>query len=165
MPHRSLHPMMFRVHGTRYPTFLTREVMPFMARNYRVATGPENTGLGGSSLGALIALYTAVVKPGLVGRLLLESPSLWASNRQLIRETRAVKRWPDRVFLGTGTAEVGRKEKDQSVVDDVRELDGILRRGGLDENRLRLVIDDGAYHHEAAWAKRFPDALAFLFGR
>jgi len=26
----------------------------FMARNYRVASGPENTGLGGSSLGALI---------------------------------------------------------------------------------------------------------------
>ena len=164
MPHRSLHPMMLRVHGTRYPAFLFKEVIPFMARYYRVANGPENIGLGGSSLGALIALYTAAVRPGVIGRLLLESPSLWASNRQLIRQSRGVKRWPERVFLATGTAEAGRKDRDQSMVDDVRELAAILGRAGLDDTRLRLVVDDGAFHHESAWARRFPEALSFLFG-
>ena len=163
MPHRSLHPVMLRVYGTRYPSFLFKEVIPFTTRNYRVATEPENTGLGGSSLGALIALYTAAVRPGGIGRLLLESPSLWASNRQLIRQSRAVKRWPERVFLATGTAEAGRKDKDQSMVDDVRELASILRRAGLDDRRLQLVVDEGASHHESAWARRFPDALSFLF--
>jgi predicted alpha/beta superfamily hydrolase len=163
MPHRSLHPMMLRVQGTRYPTFLFKEVMPFIARNYRIASGPENTALGGSSLGALIALYTAAVRPGAIGRLLLESPSLWASNRQLIRQSRGVKRWPERVFLAMGTAEAGRKDRDQSMVDDVREFAGILRRAGLDNKRLMLVIDEGATHHESAWARRFPEALAFLF--
>jgi len=165
MPHRSLHPMILRVHGTRYPSFLTKEVMPFMERTYRAAVGPENTGLGGSSLGALIALYTVAVRPGVIGRLLIESPSLWASNRQLIRQSRGVKRWPERIFLGTGTAEVGRPDRDQSVVDDVRELAGILRRSALDDKRLRLMIEDGATHHESAWARRFPEALAFLFGK
>ena len=165
MPHRSLHPVILRVHGTRYPSFLFKEVMPFIAQSYRVATGPENTGLGGSSLGALISLYTAAIRPGMIGRLLLESPSLWASNRQMIRQSRAVKRWPERIFLATGTHEAGRKDRDQSVVDDVRELAGIFRRAGLDETRLRLVIDEGATHHEAAWARRFPEALSFLFGK
>jgi predicted alpha/beta superfamily hydrolase len=165
MPHRSLHPMTLRVQGSRYPSFLIKEVMPFLARNYRVAQGPENTGLGGSSLGALIALYTVAVCPGVIGRLLLESPSLWASNRQIIRESRRVQRWPQRVFLATGTNEVGRKERDQSVVDDVRELAAILQRGGLDEQRLRLVIEEGGTHHESAWARRFPAALGFLFGK
>jgi enterochelin esterase-like enzyme len=165
MPHRSMQPMMLRVQGVRYPDFLIKEVMPFIGRNYRVATGPDNTGLGGSSLGALIALYTAVVKPGLIGRLLLESPSLWASNRQAIKDSRAAKRWPERVSLATGTAEVGKKERDRSVVDDLRELAGILRRAGLNEERLRVVIDEGASHNESAWARRFPDALAFLFGK
>jgi predicted alpha/beta superfamily hydrolase len=164
MPHRSLQPMMWRVYGTRYPTFLFKEVIPFIARNYRVANGPENTGLGGSSLGALITLYTAAVCPGAVGRLLLESPSLWASNRQLIRQSRGVKRWPERIFLATGTAEAGRKDRDQSMVDDVRELAATLRRAGLNDTRLRLVVEDGASHHESAWAQRFPQALAFLFG-
>jgi len=165
MPHRSLHPMMLRVQGSRYPSFLMKEVMPFVARNYRVASGPENTGLGGSSLGALIALYTARVRPWVFGRLLLESPSLWASNRQAIKESRNVKRWPERIFLATGTAEIGREDRDQSVVDDVRELAAILRRAGLDEKRLKLVIEDGGRHHESAWARRFPEALTFLFGK
>ena len=165
MPHRSLHPMMLRVQGGRYPDFLIKEVMPFVARNYRVAAGPENTGLGGSSLGALIALYTVWFCPWRFGRLLLESPSLWASNRQAIRESRNLKRWPERVYLATGTSETGQKDRDQSVVDDVRELAGILRRAGLDDKRLKLVIEDGATHHESAWARRFPEALAFLFGK
>jgi predicted alpha/beta superfamily hydrolase len=165
LPHRSLQPMILRVEGNRYPNFLVNEVMPFIARNYRVAAGAENTGLGGSSLGALIALYTVSVRPGLIGRLLLESPSLWAANRQMIREGRAIRRWPERVFLATGTAEVGRKDRDRSVVDDVRELAAILRRAGLDDKRMKLVIEEGASHHESAWAHRFPQALEFLFGK
>jgi predicted alpha/beta superfamily hydrolase len=164
MPHRSLHPLLLRGQGSRYPNFLIKEVMPLVARNYRVATGPGNTGLGGSSLGALIALYTAAVRPGMIGRLLLESPSLWASNRQMIRASRDVERWPERIFLATGTAEAGREDRNRSVVDDVRELAGILRRAGLDDKRLRVVIEDGATHHESSWARRFPQALSFLFG-
>jgi predicted alpha/beta superfamily hydrolase len=164
MPHRSLQPMMLRVQGTRYPSFLMKEVMPFVARNYRVASGSENTGLGGSSLGALISLYTAAVRPGVFGRLILESPSLWASNRQIIRQSRGVRQWPQRVFLAMGTAESGREDRDRSMVDDVRELGSILGRAGLDDRRLKLIIDDGATHHEAAWARRFPEGLAFLFG-
>jgi predicted alpha/beta superfamily hydrolase len=164
MPHRSLQPMLMRVQGNRYPDFLMKEVMPFMAQTYRVAKGPENIGLGGSSLGALISLYTAAVQPGLIGHLLLESPSLWASNRQMIRESREVTRWPDRIFLGTGTAEAGRPERNRSMVDDVRELAAIFRRSGLDDSRLKLVVEEGATHHESCWARRFPDALAFLFG-
>ncbi len=164
MPHRSLQPVIVRVQGSRYPDFLLKEVIPFVARNYRVARGPENTGLGGSSLGALIALYTAMVRPGVVGRLLIESPSLWASNRQIIRESRSIKKWPERIYLGVGTAEAGNPDRDRSVVDDVREFDAILGRQGLDDGRLKLVIEDGGTHHESAWARRFPEALRFLFG-
>jgi len=165
VPHRSLHPMMLRVHGSRYPDFLIKEVMPFLARNYRVATGPENTGLGGSSLGGLISLYTGAQRPDVIGHLLVESPSLWVSNRQMITESHNVTRWPQRIYVATGTAESGREDRDRSMVDDVRELVGILHRAGLDDSRLKLVIEDGGPHHEAAWARRFPDALTFLFGK
>jgi enterochelin esterase-like enzyme len=164
MPYRSMNPMMLRVQGRHYPDFLMKEVMPFVERSYRVAAGPENTGLGGSSLGALIALYTAMARPGVIGRLLLESPSLWVSGRQLISESRSVRIWPERICLAVGTAEAGSAERSQTVVDDVRELAAILRRAVLSERRLRLVIQDGAGHNEAAWAERFPEALRFLFG-
>ncbi len=165
MPHRSIHPMMLRVQGRYYPDFLMKEVMPFVERNYRVATGPENTGLGGSSLGALIALYTVMARPGVIGRLLLESPSLWASHRQAIKESRSVRIWPERIYVAAGTAEAASAELSRTVVDDARELAAILRRAVLSEKRLRLVIKDGAGHNEAAWAERFPEALQFLFGQ
>jgi enterochelin esterase-like enzyme len=164
MPHRSINPVMLRVAGRHYPDFLIKEVMPFVESAYRVATTPENTGLGGSSLGALIALYTAIVRPGVIGRLLLESPSLWASNRQIIRESRSARVWPEKIFLAAGTAEAGNAERSRTVVDDVRELAAILRRAVLSESRLRVVIKDGAGHTESAWAERFPEALQFLFG-
>jgi predicted alpha/beta superfamily hydrolase len=164
MPHRSMHPMMLRVLGRYYPDFLIKEVMPFVESAYRVATSPENTGLGGSSLGALIALYTALVRPGVIGRLLLESPSLWASNRQIIKESRSARVWPEKIFLAAGTAEAGDAERSRTVVDDVRELAAIIRRAVLSESRLRVVIKDGAGHSESAWAERFPEALQFLFG-
>jgi len=165
MPHRSMHPMMLRVQGRYYPDFLIKEVMPFVAGNYRVAAGAENTGLGGSSLGALIALYTAMARPEMIGRLLLESPSLWVSNRQAIKESRAVRIWPERIFLAAGTAETDTAERSRTVVDDVRELAAIIRRAVLSEKRLRLEIREGAGHNEAAWAARFPEALQFLFGQ
>jgi enterochelin esterase-like enzyme len=164
MPYRSMHPRMLRVRGRYYPDFLMKEVMPFVQRNYRVASEPENTGLGGSSLGGLIALYTAIARPGMIGRLLLESPSLWASGRQLLKESRSVRIWPERMFLAVGTSEAGSAERSRTVVDDVRELAAIMRRAVLSESRLRLVIKDGAGHNEAAWAERFPEALQFLFG-
>jgi predicted alpha/beta superfamily hydrolase len=154
-----------RVKGHRYPDFLMKEVMPFVERTYRVATGPENSGLGGSSLGALIALYTVIARPGVFGRLLLESPSLWASNRQIIKESRLVRIWPERIFLATGTAEAQNPEQSRTVVDDVRELAAIMRRVVLSEKRLLLVVEDGAGHSEGAWAERFPEALQFLFGQ
>lgn len=164
LPYRSFRPPVMRPQGKRYPEFLLNEVMPFVYQHYRIARGPENTGLGGSSLGAIISLFTVMDRPGIFGRLLLESPSLFISNRQLLKLSRAFRQWPERVFLGIGTKEAGSEERDRQTVEDVRQLEHILRRAGLREYRLRVMIDEGATHNEKEWAKRFPEALSFLFG-
>ena len=164
LPYRSLHPAVMRPQGKRYPEFLLNEVMPFVCQHYRIARGPENTGLGGSSLGAIISMFAVMDRPGIFGRLLLESPSLYISNRQLLKVSRAFRQWPERVFVGIGTREAGSEDRDQQAVDDVRQLEHIFRRAGLRQDRLRIVIDEGATHNEKEWAKRFPEALSFLFG-
>jgi predicted alpha/beta superfamily hydrolase len=164
LPYRLMNPPVFRPQGRRYPDFLLNEVMPFLGERYRIARGAENTGLGGSSLGAIISLYTEIARPEVFGRLLIESPSLFISNRQLLRASRAFRQWPARIFMAMGTREAGSQERDRQVVEDVRELERILRHAGLDESRLRVNIDEGATHSEGAWAKRFPEALSFLFG-
>ena len=165
LPYRAFNPPVLRPQGKRYPDFLMCDVMPFVQQRYRIAIGPENTGLGGSSLGALISLYTVIERPAVFGRLLLESPSLFISHRRLLKYSRLVRQWPAKMFLAIGTREAGREDKDKQVVEDVRELERTLRRAGLDDRRLQVRIDEGATHNEAAWAKRFPDALSFLFGR
>ena len=150
--------------GRRYAAFVTRELMPFVQRTYRVARGAANTGFGGSSYGAVAALYTSLLAPGTFGRLLLESPSLYVGNRYLLRKARAAKRWPARMYLGVGTTETSRADWNEETVANVLRLAGTLRSAGLSRRRLKVVVEEGATHSEAAWAKRLPDALTFLFG-
>jgi predicted alpha/beta superfamily hydrolase len=139
--------------------------MPVVYERYRSARGPENTGLGGSSLGALTSLYTVMDRPGIFGRALLESPSLFVSNRRILKSSRHFRQWPAKVFLAIGTRESGREDKDRQVVEDVRALERSLRRAGLDDSRLLVRVDEGASHNESEWAKRFPEALRFLFAK
>jgi predicted alpha/beta superfamily hydrolase len=164
LPYRSFNPTCLRPQGKRYPTFLVNEVMPFVSARYRVGESPENTGLGGSSLGALIALYSVLERPGIFGRLLLESPSLFVSKRRLLRDSWYFSDWPERVYLAIGTKESGTDEKDRRFVDDLRQLERAMCSAGLDEKRLRVRVDEGATHNESEWGKRFPEALTFLFG-
>jgi len=164
LPYRSFNPPIMRPQGKHYPNFLLNDVMPFLYQRYRIARGPDNTGLGGSSLGAIISLFTAMDRPGIFGRLLLESPSLFVSNRQFLKSSRAFRRWPEKIFMAMGTNEAGSEGRDRQVVEDVLALERVLRRAGLKEDRLLVRIDDGATHNEREWAKRFPEALGFLFG-
>jgi len=164
LPYRSLNPTILLAQGKHYPVFLVREVMPFVSKCYRIARGPENTGLGGSSLGALISLYTVIMRPGIFGRLLLESPSLFVSKRRILQRSQTLRHWPEKVYLAIGTREDGNEDKDRQVVEDVRTLERIIRRAKSGETCLLVRIDEGATHGETAWAKRFPQALGFLFG-
>jgi len=144
------------VSGKNYPKFLLEEVMPFINREYRTDPDPTKTGLGGSSYGAGIALYTVMKHPGHFGRLLLESPSLYAHDDYLLHEADTSVRWPGKVYVGVGSV--------SEPVDDVRRLQEILRRRGVGKARLLVVEQAGAAHNEAAWAERFPGALQFLYG-
>jgi len=163
IPYRSKDPKVVHPSGRSYPEFLRREVMPLIEQRYKVSKGPENTGLGGSSLGGLITLYTQFAMPGVFGRLLIESPSLFVANKKILEENRRFCGWPQRIYLAMGTREVGHEEKDAKILDGVRELESMLRSCGLGEDRLKVRIDEGAGHNEAAWAARFPEALEFLY--
>ena len=150
--------------GRAYAEFVTREVMPFIARTYPVASGVSNTGFGGSSYGAVAALNTAMVKPGVFGKLLIESPSLYVGREYLLTRARQVTRWPGRIYVGVGTSETSRAERNVETVRNVLKLEALLRRAGLGARRLRVVVQEGATHSEDAWADRLPNAMEFLFG-
>jgi predicted alpha/beta superfamily hydrolase len=150
--------------GRQYIEFVTHEVIPFVERNYDVVRRTSSRAFGGSSYGAVAALLTVLERPGVFGRLLLESPSLYVGGGILLRKARRAPRWPARVYLGVGTEETSRAEVNRETVENVRKLESILRSGGLGTKRLKVVVQEGAKHTESAWAGRLPEALAFLFG-
>ena len=51
----------------------------------------------------------------------------------------------------------------QAYIDAVKQLNAKAQAAGLGPDRLLLLIDPEAVHNENAWAKRFPDALQFLY--
>ena len=150
--------------GREYAEFVTREVIPFISRTYPVLRTTAATGFGGSSYGAIAALYTTLLKPGTFGRLLVESPSLYVGGGHVLRLARKAERWPSRIYLGVGTSETSRTDWNVETVNNVRKLEMILRRAGLSDRRLRIRIAPDTAHTESAWAARLPEALEFLFG-
>lgn len=143
----------------RYLQFVVDELMPFINARYPAVRDPQRTGFGGSSYGAVSAFYAAMTRPGVFGRLLLESPSVAIGNGTMLERARTMTLWPARVAIGIGTAE-GRGGRGTS---SVQTLADIFRRAGLGDDRLKVVVQEGAGHNEAAWASRLPDALVFLY--
>lgn len=148
----------------QYASFVTREVMPFVQRAFGVARGASATGFGGSSYGAVAALYTVLLEPGIFGRLLLESPSLYVGDGYVLRRAAAATRLPSRIYLGVGTEETGAADVNRETVANVRRLETLLRGRGLGGRRLMTVVEPGAAHSEDAWARRLGPALEFLYG-
>jgi predicted alpha/beta superfamily hydrolase len=160
-PDDSLQPPLPVVHGKNYPRFLTLEVMPYIERNYRVKTGPADTGLGGSSYGGLITFYVAMHTHRVFGRVLLESPSFYVKNYAVLKQAAAHKDWPARIYFGGGTEETP-PDDPKTVIGDIARAVKVLQTDGVDMNRMLVNITPGL-HDEDAWAARFPSALAFLF--
>jgi predicted alpha/beta superfamily hydrolase len=151
------------IHGKEYADFVIKEVMPFIQKKYRVALGPANTGLGGSSYGGAVTLATVLEHPGVFGKALIESPSLLIGDRQLLKDAEKATQFPQKMFLAIGTAEEADEKASANDADAVRDLEKILRAKGLGPSRLKVVVEEGAKHDEGAWSKRLPNALLFLY--
>ena len=145
--------------ANRYAKFLLEEVRPFLLSNYRVLTGAENTGIGGSSLGGLVSLYLGLRLPHVFGKIAALSPSVWWNQRVILRFADAASVDPlPHIWLDIGTREGGR-----TVEDVERFRDILLGKGWRPGRDLHYQRVEGAEHNEAAWAQRVAPLLQFLF--
>jgi predicted alpha/beta superfamily hydrolase len=150
--------------GKQFPDFMTREVMPLVDGDYRTLKGAPNTGIGGSSYGGVASLYALLARPDKFGYGLVESPTLWVGMGQLVRDTSPLVVMPQKVFVGFGGKEASEQKYNDKMVGLIRQVETNFRAAGYDDTTFRFVVDPQAEHTEAAWAKRLPGALAFLFG-
>jgi len=145
----------------RYGRMLADELLPYISAHYRVRPDVASTGLGGSSLGALAALYLGLRHGDMFGRLAVMSPSVWWNHRVIVSLVgEAAPRLGPRpkVWLDIGEGE-GRR-----AVADTEMLERRLRsRGWRPGVELNYSLIPGATHDETAWAMRVRPMLRFLF--
>jgi len=143
----------------RYAKFLIEEVKPFVEREYRTLSGPQRTGIGGSSLGGLVSLYLGLKHCTSFGKIAALSPSVWWNQLVLHRFVESMHVEPrPRIWLDIGTREGPR------IVQDVERFrDVLLEKGWRLEHDLHYERVDGAEHNELAWAKRVGPFLQFLY--
>jgi predicted alpha/beta superfamily hydrolase len=161
-------------HGNLFPQFLTDEVLPLVSKQFRIKSGPANTAIGGSSYGAIASLYALILRPDIFGLGLLESTSLQVGNGELLRMTHSLIVGPRKVYVGVGTGELGGdvtlataralvpEAVNAGMAKASEELAANLKSAAMNQPQVLFVATPGA-HQEAAWAKRFPQAITFLF--
>jgi predicted alpha/beta superfamily hydrolase len=143
----------------RYAKFLTEELKAFVDEEYRTLSGPEKTGIGGSSLGGLVSLYVGLKLPHVFGKLAALSPSIWWNQRVITRFAEAARVHPrPRIWLDVGTREGPRTLQDVEQFRDV-----LLQKGWRCGQDLHYERVEGGEHNEAAWARRVGPFLEFLF--
>ena len=143
----------------RYAKFLIEEVKPFVEREYRILSGPQDTGIGGSSLGGLVSLYLGLKHCTIFGKIVALSPSVWWNQLVIHRFVKSMRVEPrPRIWLDIGTREGPR------IVQDVERFrDVLLEKGWRLEQDLHYDRVEGGEHNELAWARRVRPFLEFLY--
>lgn len=138
--------------------------MPEINRRFRTKIGANSTGLGGASYGAYIAFYTVANRPGVFGKLLLESTPLYIADFQILRDAESAKELPELISIKVGTKETPDDEVNLRVGENARKLEASIHKSSP-HVQTRVVLQKDAEHNSEAWKGRFPNALKFLFGK
>jgi predicted alpha/beta superfamily hydrolase len=137
-----------------YLKFLISRIKPFIDRQFRTRRSAANTGIGGSSLGGLLALYAGLKHPSVFGKLAVMSPSLWWDHEIVLKRIAQLDhQMPQRIWLDIGTAE-------GEVIEKVRWLNALFASRN---QTFHYEEDPGGGHNELAWAYRVGPMLKYLF--
>ena len=151
--------------GTKYAEFLIKEVMPFLQKRYRIALGAGEHRHRRIVLWCRGQLDHSPASSRSIREIAAGEPSLWVGDGKLLTEVEKTKLLPQKIYMGIGTNEAGNPESDALILKDFTYMEQVLKDKGLGTSRLKVVVEGGGQHNEEAWARRFPDALLFLYGR
>lgn len=157
----------FQPMGEETMEWIVREIKPMIDREYRTIPFRECTGIGGSSMGGLMALYGAVHYNRWFSKAACVSSAVGFCMRPLMADMRRNPMSPDtRVFLSWGTREArGIQNPDRE--DRSSKTYGwnkkIADRALSDGAAVKLYCQVGGSHCEADWEKQVPEFMQFLW--
>ena len=146
--------------GRQYMDFVVGTVKPYVDKHYRTKPGRGDTAVMGSSMGGLISQYAIEQYPGVFSKAGIFSPAYWLAEPAVFDFAKAQPPRKDaRLYFYAGG-----KEGD-SMLPDMQRMIELLRAQGHPQNRLDVVVDAEARHHESAWRAQFARAVLWLFDR
>ncbi len=143
--------------GKLYIQFLMETLKPYVDNKYRVLTGSDHTGIGGSSMGGLISLFAGLSFPRTFSRMMIFSPSLWLSRRiyQMAKKFAPVE--SSHLYLYAGGKE------SQAHLPNVMRFGADLLTNTGEGLRFKFSHNPDGFHNEKNWREEFPIALKWLF--
>jgi predicted alpha/beta superfamily hydrolase len=146
--------------GKKYIRFITDTLKPFVDQNYRTKKDRENTGIGGSSLGALISIYSGFLYPEVYSKLLIFSPSLWVEPNNNFPMMNFRTPFNIKIYL------YGGEQEGSKMVKRIHVFEQYLKRWekkNLFDFEFRTSINPEGTHSEFYWSQEFPKAIEWLF--
>lgn len=140
--------------GEAYLDLITRTIKPLIDKSFRTRPAAQHTGIGGSSMGGLIALYGALTRPNDFGFCMAMSPSIWFSFGKLFDLARKAKPSKTRFYL-----DMGQREGQGGMLSDARQMHAALHDRAFD---VAYIEDAKGIHNESSWMRRFPAALEWF---
>ena len=144
--------------GKKYIRFVTETLKPFVDSNFRTKKEREFTGIGGSSMGGLVSIFSGLKNPEVYGKLMIFSPSLWVVPELKIKAKK--ENTPDvKIYLYAGG------EESKNLLAEVKKFQQDLFSNEFitDSSQINLSINRKGKHTETYWSDEFPKAIEWLF--
>lgn len=155
--------------GNATMEWIVNEVKPVIDRDYRTMPFRECTGIGGSSMGGLMAIYGGVHYNRWFSKAACVSSAVGFCMRPLMNDLRTSRISPDtRFFLSWGTREAWglknteRIDRSSKTYGWNKRIADYLQGLGC---AAELYCQVGGSHCEADWEKQVPDFMDFLWMR
>ncbi|MEG0925258.1 alpha/beta hydrolase-fold protein [Chryseobacterium sp.] len=146
--------------GKKYIRFITDTLKPFVDENYRTKKDRDNTGIGGSSLGALISIYSGFLYPEVYSKLLIFSPSLWVEPNNNFPMMNFRVPFKTKIYLYGGAQEGSKMVKRIHIFEEYLKR---WEKKNLFDFEFRTNINPEGTHNEFYWSQEFPRAIEWLF--
>jgi predicted alpha/beta superfamily hydrolase len=146
-------------HGKEYIRFITDTLKPFVDKTFRTKSERGFTGIGGSSMGGLVSIFSGLIYPEVFGKLMIFSPSLWVIPKIKLGFLDFFEPMETRIYLYAGG------DESETMVKHVTKLRKriIKRESLLGRVKVRLSINEEGKHTEQYWSDEFPKAIEWLF--
>lgn len=146
--------------GKKFIRFLADTLKPYVDQHYRTQPEREATGIGGSSLGGLISIYSGFLYPEVYSKLLIFSPSLWVNPENNFPQMNFKNPYNIKVYMYGG-------EQEGSEMTERIELFEQTMEGWENSHSLQFdfktSINPEGKHQEFYWSQEFPRAMEWLY--